>query len=158
MKRLLRPILIVSALVLIVGGGYWSYQHFFAPKIPVEDSFALVTVGGMQFEIADTQAKQEIGLSNRPTIPDNYGMLFVFAKPQKYGFWMKDMLTSIDIVWLDASGSVILINHDVSPSTYPSVFYPPSPVKYVLETRAGYAREKGWSVGTIIPLPAPSAP
>jgi uncharacterized membrane protein (UPF0127 family) len=68
---------------------------------------------------------------------------------------MKDMLAPIDIIWLSDSGSVILIDHSVEPSTYPNVFYPPVEVKYVLETRAGYAREKGWEVGTHIPLPEP---
>lgn len=31
----------------------------------------------------------------------------------------------------------------------------PHPIKYVLETRAGFAAEKGWKVGTIVPLPKP---
>lgn len=157
MKKLQRPVLTVAVLILVVTGGYWAYQHYLAPKTPVSASAGLIEVGGMQFEIADTQAKQELGLGGRTEIPDNYGMLFVFAKPQKYGFWMKDMLTSIDIIWLDANGSVVLIDHDVSPSTYPSPFYPPIPVSYVLETRAGYAHEHGWQVGTVIPLPTPYA-
>lgn len=153
MKRL-HPILIVLAIIIVAGLGYWAYQQFLTPS-RTADSATLIEAGGMQFEIANTQSKQELGLGGRATIPDNYGMLFVFAKPEKYGFWMKDMVAPIDIIWLDAGGSVILIDHDVSPSTYPSVFYPPAPVSYVLETRAGYARDKGWSVGTVVPLPAP---
>ncbi len=157
MKELLKPVLIVLALILLISGGYWAYGEFYAQKNSLSKPLGYREVGGMQIEVADTQAKQELGLGGRATIPDNFGMLFVFAKPQKYGFWMKDMLTSIDIVWLDGAGTIILIDHDVSPSTYPSVFYPPSPVTYVLETRAGYAREKAWQVGTVIPLPVPYA-
>ncbi len=81
-------------------------------------------------------------------------MLFVFPKEDRYGFWMKDMLTSIDIIWLSDTGSILGIEASASPATYPNVFYPPEPVRYVLETRAGEAARRGWIVGTVVPLPA----
>ncbi|MDB5195042.1 MAG: hypothetical protein JWO84_226 [Parcubacteria group bacterium] len=109
----------------------------------------------MQFEVVTSQAQQELGLGNRSSIPDNYGMLFVFKDKQRYGFWMKDMLAPIDIIWLSDNGTVLLIDHSVDPATYPHAFYPPVPVRYVLETRAGYAADHGWDAGTEVPLPAP---
>jgi uncharacterized membrane protein (UPF0127 family) len=116
---------------------------------------ATATTGSMRFEIVDTEAEQALGLGNRASIPDNYGMLFVFKDKQRYGFWMKDMLAPIDITWLSDNGTILLIDHSVSPDTYPRAFYPPVPVRYVLETRAGYAADHAWSVGTQVPLPAP---
>ncbi len=109
---------------------------------------------GITYEVVTTQAAQEQGLGGRATIPDNYGMLFVFPKDGAYGFWMKDMLTSIDMIWLTDNGTIAAINSSVSPSTYPGVFYPPYSIRYVLETRAGFAKEKGWHVGTQVSLPA----
>ena len=109
----------------------------------------------MRYEVVTTEAAQEQGLGGRAVIPDNYAMLFVFAKDDTYGFWMKDMLTSIDMIWLSDNGTIVKIDDSVSPDTYPAVFYPPQPVKYVLETKAGFAREHGWKVGTKVQLPLP---
>lgn len=111
--------------------------------------------GDIKFEIVDTPAKREQGLSGRTEIADHYGMLFVFDKPDVHGFWMKDMHVSIDIIWLSDTGEILGIEHEVSPDTYPNVFYPPQPVSRVLETRAGFARDRGWDVGTVIYLPNP---
>jgi uncharacterized membrane protein (UPF0127 family) len=98
---------------------------------------------------------QERGLGGRTSIPENYGMLFVFKQSSRVGFWMKDMQVPIDIVWLSDNGTIIGIEDSLSPDTYPQAFYPAQPVKLVLETKAGEMRRRGWSVGTKIPLPLP---
>lgn len=116
---------------------------------------ALPQVNGVSFEVATSTAAQELGLGGRAVIPDNYAMLFVFAQDGRPGFWMKDMLVPIDMVWLTDNGTIATITPSVAPSTYPSVFYPSEPIRYVLETRSGFAQEKGWKIGTIIPLPLP---
>jgi uncharacterized membrane protein (UPF0127 family) len=152
--------LVVLALVLIAGAIGWGTLHMSDTQsikdIPQTATTASTTT--MHFEIADTAVKQELGLGNRSSVPDNYGMLFVFKDKARYGFWMKDMLVPIDITWLSDTGTIILIDHSVNPDTYPRAFYPPVPVKYVLETRAGYAADHGWEVGTQVSLPAPYGP
>ncbi len=109
----------------------------------------------MRFETVTTQAAQERGLGGRTEIPENYGMLFVFPQDERVGFWMKDMLVPIDIIWLSDNGTILGIEDSVSPDTYPEAFYPPQPVKHVLETKAGEARRRGWSEGTRVALPMP---
>ena len=104
----------------------------------------------MRIEVATTSAMQEQGLSGRPSIPDNYGMLFIFKNAGMYGFWMKNMLVPIDILWLDDAGVIVTLKEEVSPETYPDVFYPNKPVKYVLETRAGYAHAHALQTGTMV--------
>jgi len=106
-----------------------------------------------QFEIADTKQKRERGLGGRTELSQNYGMLFIFPTKGNYGFWMKDMQVSIDIVWLSDKGMILGIEKDISPNTYPNVFYPPEDVLYVLETRANETTRLGWSVGASINLP-----
>jgi uncharacterized membrane protein (UPF0127 family) len=105
------------------------------------------------FEVVDTEAAREQGLSGRASIPSNYGMLFVFPAKDRYGFWMKDMLVSIDILWLNEDGTILGIEESVSPSTYPTAFYPPEPVRYVLETQVGEWQRQGWSIGSVVPIP-----
>ncbi|KND47184.1 MAG: hypothetical protein AB199_01995 [Parcubacteria bacterium C7867-004] len=112
-----------------------------------------IMVEGFRYEIVDTDALRELGLGGRASIPSEYGMLFVFEQADRYGFWMKGMQTSIDIIWLSEDGTILAINESVSPDTYPKPFYPPVPVRYVLETRAGEANAKGWDVGTKLNLP-----
>ncbi len=118
------------------------------------ESSKRVAVNAMQFEIVTTPAVQERGLGGRASIPHDYGMLFVFPKPGAYGFWMKNMQASIDILWLTDKGEVITIKADVSPATYPEVFYPGAPASFVLETAAGEAARKRWVEGSVIPLPS----
>jgi uncharacterized protein len=107
------------------------------------------------FEIVDSPDERARGLSGRRSVPQDYGMLFVFDTPGNYGFWMKDMFVSIDILWLANDGTILAIEDSVSPSTYPKSFHPPKPVKFVLELRAGEARRLGWGIGTQIALPEP---
>jgi uncharacterized membrane protein (UPF0127 family) len=115
----------------------------------------LLAENGITYEVVTTPAEQQQGLSDRSTVPDNYGMLFVFPTDSEPGFWMKDMLVPLDMTWLTDSGTIVSINRDVLPSSYPFAYYPPQPIKYVIETKAGFAAEKGWHVGEQIQLPAP---
>lgn len=75
-------------------------------------------------------------------------MLFVFSNDGYHGIWMKDMQVPLDIFWLNSQGQVISIASDVATSTYPNVFYPSAPARYVLETRAGFAGAHGIRIGT----------
>ena len=102
----------------------------------------------LRLEYALTDATRERGLSERAEIPDNYGMLFVFPEAARYGFWMKDMRVPLDIFWLDEKGRVISMALEVATSSYPNVLYPTSSARYVLETRAGFARAHGVATGT----------
>jgi len=103
-------------------------------------------------EIADTPAERERGLSGREQLAHDRGLLFVFEKPGKYGFWMKDMNFSIDIVWLDHDGKIIYIAENVAPSTYPQVFLPPIDALYVLEVSAGFLQIHNTNMGDVLEI------
>ena len=90
--------------------------------------------------ILRTEAEKQRGLANRRSLPNNEGYLFVFNSDDKHGIWMKDMRMNIDIVWIDAHKRVVSVRRDVSPSTYPEVFTPTKPARYVLELAAGGAQ------------------
>ncbi|HWH07305.1 MAG TPA: DUF192 domain-containing protein [Candidatus Paceibacterota bacterium] len=149
---------LIIAFVALLVSGVALVSYALNVKQPVSDSvsdMSLTQAGDMKIEIAADRDSRERGLSGRANVPDDYGLLFVFETPDRYGFWMKDMLVPIDIVWLSDNAAIVGIEHSVFPATFPSVFYPPQPVRYVLETRAGYAGDKGWEVGTVLPLPIP---
>ena len=100
--------------------------------------------------VSDTPALQEQGLSGFKNLEKNELMLFVFEKPERTSFWMKDMLFPIDIVWLDSNKKVIFIEQNVSPNTYPKVFGPVVPAQYVMEFNAGTTARLGTKKGDMV--------
>ncbi len=101
-------------------------------------------------EVVGTPALRQRGLSGRETLATTTGMLFVFERPDRHGIWMKDMLISIDIIWLSDKFEVINLKTDVNPDTYPTVFTPTSPAWYVLETNAGFVEQFEVKIGEIL--------
>jgi uncharacterized membrane protein (UPF0127 family) len=106
-------------------------------------------------DVSDTDILREQGLSGRTSLPDGTGMWFIFDADGNYGFWMKDMQFSIDMVWVNSSYTVVTVAPNVSPDTYfkenpPEVFYPTAPARYVLELPAGFAAAHGIADGTQI--------
>lgn len=96
--------------------------------------------------VMENVVDRERGLSGRNSLNKNEGMLFVFKSPDMYGFWMKDMKFSIDIVWIE-NNKVIFIEKNVSPNTYPKVFYPKDKASVVLELPSGFCDANLISVG-----------
>ncbi|MES2953754.1 MAG: DUF192 domain-containing protein [Patescibacteria group bacterium] len=135
---------------------YLSRDRFFASlaqEIPVEKRTAL-RIGSTLVSaiVADTPAVREHGLSGRALLRENEGMLFVFERPDLYAFWMKDMLFSIDIIWMDTNGRVVDIAANLSPKTYPELFAPREKAQYALEVPAGFAARHRVEIGTLIAI------
>lgn len=129
--------------------GFAGFVFFYKTDSP-DTGFVQGEFGGvsLNIELATTTEARMRGLGERSDISDDYGMLFVFPKEEKHGFWMKDTLVSIDIFWLDSEGRVVSRQEQVSPKTYPDVFYPSEPVRFVLETTAGFGARHHIATGT----------
>lgn len=100
--------------------------------------------------IADTYETRAKGLSNTDPLLENEGMLFVFATPGYYGFWMKDMKYPLDIIWLDKNYKVVSLQKDISPESYPTIFKPQVLASYVLEVPAGFVELYGIQNGDFV--------
>ncbi|QQR64434.1 DUF192 domain-containing protein [Candidatus Kaiserbacteria bacterium] len=149
---------VLIILILIPLGGLYLYldgetvtmREFFFAETPV------VHFGDLpvRVEIVDSEIERAQGLSGREKIDDRYkGMFFIFPEEDYIGIWMKDMKFSIDIVWIDEDLTVIGIEKNVSPNTYPRVFRPNRPAKYVLETETQYPELIGIHVGQKVRIP-----
>lgn len=119
----------------------------------IKEHLSEVSVGkfggvSLAIEYATTDEEREKGLGGKYVVPEHYGMLFVFSSDERHGFWMKGMLVPLDIFWLNAQGQVVSIAQNVPAESYPHVFYPAQPARYVLETAAGFAQKNNIATGT----------
>ncbi|NET39774.1 MAG: DUF192 domain-containing protein [Cyanothece sp. SIO1E1] len=102
----------------------------------------------IQLEVAQTVQQQAIGLMHRTELADDRGMLFPFTPPRPVNFWMKNVLISLDMIFLKA-GEVEAIANNVPPCTTPicPTYGPSDEIDQVVELRGGRATELGIQVG-----------
>lgn len=102
----------------------------------------------ISLEVARTPQEQAMGLMYRTSLAPDRGMLFSFEPPQRVGFWMKNTIIPLDMVFL-RNGKVKAIETDVPPcTTTPCPTYGPQElIDQVIELRAGRAAELGLKVG-----------
>jgi uncharacterized membrane protein (UPF0127 family) len=117
----------------------------------IEEAFLSVTV-------ADEPHEWRQGLSGTRQLENQTGMLFVFAEEDRYGMWMKDMNYPIDILWIDNNFSVVHIEENVAPETYPKVFSSPELARFVLEVPAFTAETFKLEVGDSAFIPVEVLP
>ena len=127
----------------------WSFYAFFTSPPAKGESEGVIIISGesIPVEIADMNTERIQGLSGRDSLTAGFGILFVFEKSDMHGFWMKDMKFPIDIIWISDDWRVVAMEKKVSPDTFPFIFYPPVPAKYVLELNAGEAEKLGIEPG-----------
>ncbi|MEM3112860.1 MAG: DUF192 domain-containing protein [Candidatus Pacearchaeota archaeon] len=100
-------------------------------------------------EIADTENERKIGLMSREYLEENKGMLFIFHKEDKYGFWMKDVLIPLDIIWINSDLEVVHIEKNVLPckSVICNTYFPDKNSLYVLEINGNLTEKNIISIG-----------
>jgi uncharacterized membrane protein (UPF0127 family) len=98
-------------------------------------------------EIARTDKERENGLSNRRALYHQQGMLFAFPKSGYQNFWMKDMLISLDMIFIDENWRIVLIEKSVDPLSFPKSYGSKVKSKYVLEINAGESESFNLEVG-----------
>lgn len=113
-------------------------------------SNGLVTVqvgsNEIRVEIADAAAERERGLMYRESLPEDQGMLFVYASEQVRSFWMRNTLIPLDIAFIDSDGVIVDIqrmeqtqSEELTTSRYPAM--------YALEMNLGWFETNGVAVG-----------
>ncbi len=114
-----------------------------------------VRVSGLaiEAEVARTVEERAQGLSDRDSLAQGKGMLFIFEDDGRPGFWMRRMRFPLDFIWISVGGRVVDLTEDVPPpepdvpDTDLPLYRPVAPVRYILEVNAGVAREEGIEVG-----------
>ncbi len=126
-------------------------KSFFAPH----KSILKIGTLEIQVEIADSEAKRRHGLSDRDTLPDNSGMLFIFDRPQPLYFHMKDMRFGLDMIWI-RDGKVVEISKNIPPPSETNgvirTVEPHQLANWTLEVPANFADSHNINVGDTVYL------
>lgn len=100
-------------------------------------------------ELALTTEAIQKGLMWRTNIAESQGMLFVFGRPHRTAFWMKNVPMAIDVAYLDPEGIILEVHRmerfDTNPVTATS-----DRVQFALETAEGWFKRHGVGPGTAI--------
>ncbi len=88
-------------------------------------------------EVARRAAEVQTGMMFRTNMADNEGMLFVFARPLRASFYMRNTTVPLSCAYLDPDG-VILEVHDLKPLDETPVEAGSDNVQFVLETAQGW--------------------
>lgn len=87
-------------------------------------------------EMATSGEQRYMGLSFRPSMPDDSGMLFVYQSEQPLTFTMRNTLIPLSIAFISKEGLINEIHRmDVGPNQY---FPSDKPAQYALEVNQGW--------------------
>jgi len=113
------------------------------PQVMLPDGFEVI------LELAITPEELAQGLMYRPKLPQDRGMLLIFAEERLPSIWMMNTLVALDLVYLDSTGSVVDVVTDAQPCPGEPCprFTPKLPAKAVLEIPAGAATRHAIEVG-----------
>lgn len=125
------------------------------PAAPPEPVVVLPDGFSVAIEISASPDTRAQGLMYRESILPGRGMLFIFPEPSVQSFWMKNTLIPLDLLWLDANGTVVAMHQNVPPcKADPCPNYDPLvSASYVLELGGGEAAKHGLAVGSRLRLP-----
>ncbi|MFA7286597.1 MAG: DUF192 domain-containing protein [Patescibacteria group bacterium] len=139
-RRKLLSLLLVTCAALAAALVYIEVQPRETLQLTLND--AAITV-----ELAQTPQALARGLSNRQQLAANEGMLLDFGARSSAGIWMRHMNFPLDVIWLDEDLKIISITENMAPVSYPNVFFPTEPARYVLEVTSGWVRTHQITVG-----------
>ena len=96
--------------------------------------------------MAVTPEERSRGLMFRTEMASDAGMLFDFGGARDISMWMKNTFISLDMLFIDASGTIVGIEKRTVPQSE-TIIPSPKPVRFVLELNGGSADKMGFEVG-----------
>ncbi len=153
---LTRVAFVLSVVVLLVGGYIFYTKTDLLSIFGLTQSMPVITFNQktpLRVTVVSEVEDLRHGLSGRQSLDPTEGMLFIFPESDYHGIWMKDMQLSIDIAWVDERGVIVDMQENVTPDTYPRVFEPKMPARYVIETRAYFMDGFSIRVGDSVEIP-----
>lgn len=89
----------------------------------------------------------------RDRMSKSAGMLFIYEKPQRVAFWMKNTLIPLDMIFIDSTGTVRRVHSRAIPGDLTAIPGGDGIIA-VLEINGGLAEKLGISAGSQLRHPA----
>lgn len=153
----MKMILALFALLLAIVFGIVFFQSDLRKNIQFFEKSPSATINNQTFTllVAKTPQEKETGLSEKTTLAENSGMLFVFDKADYYSFWMKTMKIPIDIIYINKDKIVTIIENAEPPKSQDQnlpIYKPDEPADKVLEINAGLSKKYGFKKGDFVKI------
>jgi hypothetical protein len=107
------------------------------------------SVVSIDIEIADDDAKREVGMMGRPVMEEHQGMLFVFDEEFLASFWMRNCPLSLDMIFINKQEKIVTIHKNTKPFSDDS-YSATAMTLFVLEVNAGFTDKYGIKEGDMI--------
>lgn len=148
MKKIIISFLILFVVILLIA----LSGNIFVKNPLFLKSSAKITINKQVFNllIAETAKEKQVGLSQKKSLPNDYGMLFPFEKQGYYSFWMKDMKFPIDIIFIKDKKIVTIYDNIKPPSSKSeslTVYQSTEVADTILEINAGLSKKHGFKKG-----------
>jgi uncharacterized protein len=98
-------------------------------------------------EVARTARQIQRGMMYREHLPPDSGMLFLLRRDKIQGFWMKNCLIPLDMIFVNGAMDVVGVVENAEPGTM-TTRRVSRPSQYVVEVNGGWAKKNGVGVGT----------
>ena len=100
-------------------------------------------------ELAIMPRELATGMMFRREMGENEGMLFIFGRPLRASFYMKNTYIPLSCAYIDPEGAILEI-HDLVPLDETPVEAKTDQVQYVLEVKQGWFECNGVKTGMVV--------
>jgi len=100
----------------------------------------------VRVEIANTDETRQRGLMFRRELRPDSGMVFVFPTSEEHGFWMRNTLLALDLIYLGDDRAVVGVL--TAPPQTDTIRTVRKPSRFVVEVSAGEAAAHAVGPGT----------
>jgi len=154
-KSLFLPLIGVALFITFVGLLSQGKLSFLTPNSsPLPSNTKTIKIDDIEIivEVSKTNEERAKGRSNRNSLKENSGMIFIFEKNSRPTFWMKDTKIALDFIWI-SNDKVVGVNKNVQPepnldennlTKYPA----PTGIDYVLQVNGGFSDKNKIKVGS----------
>jgi len=148
-----QKILVFIFSFLIIAVVLFLYTQFSIAKKHMKITTPSGKIVELTVEIASDPIKRARGLMFRESLGEDEGMLFVFDKSSKHGFWMMNTTIPLDAVHFNEKKEVVdIIAMDPCKSIPCKTYHPKADSRYVLEVNQNFSRKNNITEGSVFVL------
>ena len=103
----------------------------------------------LKAEVARSASEIATGMMHRTKMAEDEAMLFVFPKPRRASFYMRNTILPLSCAYIGSDGAILEI-HDMKPLDETPIIASTDQVQYVLEVNQGWFKSHRVGIGTVV--------